>query len=55
MNKKQYIFPTICVVKVSSQSILVASDGQKMLNFSNGNGSVNYYDDDEITNSEDIW
>ena len=55
MNKKQYILPAIRVVKVSSQSILAASDGQKMLNYSNDNGNVNYDNDDEITNNEDIW
>ena len=55
MDKKQYILPAIRVAEVSSQSILVASDGRKMLDYSKDNGSVNYDDDDEITDNEDIW
>ena len=55
MNKKQYILPAINVIMVKPQNILAASDGQKMVNYSNDNGSVNYDDDDEITKSEDVW
>ena len=58
MKKKQYIQPETEINRVHLQNILAASDGQKMLDYSNENGSVNYDDDDDegvITKSDDIW
>ena len=55
MNKKQYTQPTASVIRLVPQSMLAASEGQKMLKYSEDNGSVNFNNSEEITTEEDIW
>ena len=58
MSKKQYTQPELSTIMLKPQNILVASDGQKMLDNSTSNGTVRYDDDDDnnvITKPTDIW
>ena len=55
MDKRHYTRPLIEVVQLDCQSIIAASDGQNMVNYSNDNGSVNLGNGDEITTTPDIW
>ena len=55
MNKKQYTQPTASVIRLNTQNILSVSDGQKMLKYSDDNGSVNFDKSEVITTEEDIW